>query len=415
MIKINFYLEKRKNKNKELIVENMPIYLFGSFGGQRLQYYTGERADLKYWDHKKQRVKASMAGSLELNAFLDKLNEDVSRIYREAKIMNQPITTDFLKQKLSGKQTKVNRDSLLDYYAEFLEANRLVAKSTFKKMTTVLYHLRSFSETKRISLQFPNINDEFFTDFVQYSITNLNHTNNTIHRHLGIIKWFLRWATKKGYNDSMKFQDFRFKETETEIIALTEAEFRNLLHVELPSQKLDQVRDAFCLSCLTALRYSDLKNLKKTDVKEDGIIITAIKTKGQQFIPLLLEAKTILDKYKNTPFLKAIPVISNQKMNDYLKEIGKIARIDQPITIIRYQGNERIENTYPKYELLTTHVGRKSFISMAFGRGVRSEIIRQVSGHKNPKVFDRYNRIEFQTVEKEIKNSFENIISLKAL
>jgi site-specific recombinase XerD len=406
MIKTNYYLEKRKDKNGILIIQNMPIYLFASFEGQRLQYYAGERCDLKNWDEKRQRIKGSVPGSLEVNGLLDKLEADACRIYREARIMGQPLSMPEMKARIAGKTLIVKQKILIEYYQEFLDTNRHVAKSTFKKMTTVLHHLSSFSESKKVQLRFENMTDIFFSDFVQYSISPLNHTNNTIHRHLGIIRWFLRWTIKKGYNAAVAVPEFKFRETETEIIALTQQELTKLINMKLPSIKLEHVRDAFCLSCLTSLRYSDLKNLKKSDIHGDHAIVTTIKTKSQVYIPLAEDAIKIINKYSDTPTPYAIPVVSNQKMNDYLKEIGGLAEINQPITIIRYQGSERIEKTYPKYELISTHVGRKTFISLAFEKGARSEIIRQVSGHKNPKVFDRYNRITPKTVDAEIRKVF---------
>ena len=415
MVKNNFYVEKRKDKQGQLIVTNMPIYLFSSFEGQRLQYYTGERIDLKYWNENKQRVVASYPGSLEINAYLDKLEEDVSRMYREARILNKPITINELKEKLKGEgnlsvPVKTEK-TFVDYYNEFLAANKFIKPSTYRKTTTVLHHLQSFSKTNDFELTFESIDHIFFTQFVDYSTGVLLHTNNTIHRHIGIIKWFLKWATKKGYNKNIQFQDFRVKECETEIIALTSKELEFLVKAPMPSKRLEVVKDCFCFSCFTGLRYSDLKNLKKSDVINGAIRIKTIKTQSQLTIPLTNEAIAILDKYKDYPMTAALPVISNQKMNDAVKEVAEFCGFNEPTTIVRYRGGERIETTVPKYQLITTHVGRKTFVSVAFERGMRSEIIRQISGHKNPKVFDRYNKIDVRTIEKEMSIAFQQKVS----
>lgn len=411
MVKNNFYVEKRKDKDGQLIVANMPIYLFSSFDGQRLQFYTGERIDLRYWNESKQRVVNSYPGSLEINAYLDKLEEDVSRMYREARILNKPITINELKLKLKGESNPsmpVKADkTFIDYYNEFLAANKFIAQSTYKKTTTVLHHLISFSKANDFELTFESIDHLFFTKFVDYSTGVLLHTNNTIHRHIGIIKWFLRWTTKKGYNKNIQFQDFKVKECETEIIALTSKELELLVKATMPSKRLEVVKDCFCFSCFTGLRYSDLKNLKKSDIINGTIRIKTIKTQSQVIIPLTKEAITILDKYKDYPMSAALPVISNQKMNDAIKEVAEFCGFNEPTTIIRYRGGDRIETTVPKYQLITTHVGRKTFVSVAFERGMRSEIIRQISGHKNPKVFDRYNKIQYSTISEEFYSAFQ--------
>ena len=123
----------------------------------------------------------------------------------------------------------------------------------------------------------------------------------------------------------------------------------------------------FLFCCFTGLRYSDVYNRRKSDVKADHIEITTVKTADSLVIELNNHSKAILEKYKDVHFEgnKVLPVISNQKMNDYLKELGELAEINEPIRETYYKGNQRIDEVTPKYALLGTHAGRRTFICNA--------------------------------------------------
>lgn len=132
-------------------------------------------------------------------------------------------------------------------------------------------------------------------------------------------------------------------------------------------QALERVRDIFLFQCFTGLRYSDVFNLRRSDIKGDHIEVTTVKTSDSLIIELNNHSKAILDKYKDVAFEddKVLPVITNQKMNDYLKELAEMAGIDEPVRQTYYKGNERIDDVTPKYALLGTHAGRRTFICNA--------------------------------------------------
>ena len=148
----------------------------------------------------------------------------------------------------------------------------------------------------------------------------------------------------------------------------------------------------FCFCCFTSLRYSDVANLKRTNVFQDYIQVTTIKTYETLRIELNDYSKAILDKYKNETYTDnlALPVISNQKMNDYLKELGELCCIDEPVSITYYKGGERYDETYKKYELLTTHCGRRTFISNAIMLGIAPEIVMKWTGHEDYRTMKPY-------------------------
>jgi len=180
-----------------------------------------------------------------------------------------------------------------------------------------------------------------------------------------------------------------------DVIALTDEEFQSLVNLDLSgNNRLGQVRDVFCFSCTTGLRYSDLALLKRENIKGDEIKITVKKTKQTLTIPLTNYSQAVLDKYKKV--YRPIPVISNQKMNDYLKELCKEAGIDTPIEVVRFQGAKRIADIYPKYELISVHTGRKTFATLSLERGMSAEEVMTITGHKDYKSFKRYVKITEQ-------------------
>jgi integrase len=140
------------------------------------------------------------------------------------------------------------------------------------------------------------------------------------------------------------------------------------------------------------LRYSDIYNLKRSDVKDNHIEITTIKTADSLIIELNNHSKTILDKYKDVALEdnKVLPVISNQRMNDYLKELAELAEINEPIRETYYKGNERIDVVTPKYALLGTHAGRRTFICNALSLGIPAQVVMKWTGHSDYKAMKPY-------------------------
>ena len=395
MANIKFYIEKRKDKSTgNVVIKNVPILLSFTFDSKRMWIPTGEKIDANRWDEKKQKVKSSYPGCLEINNVLDSLAEKVLKIYRDAKVIDIEPTIGYIRSKLTDNKPVSNK-SFFQLFQEFIDSyeNRGTL-GTIKKLNTNLTHLRNFSRIHRFTIEFAIIDDNFLNKYINYFINNLNHTNNTIAKNIKVLKWFLNWATQKGYNKNLAFKTFGFQEHENEIIVLTDEELMHLYKLPIQSTTLNNVRDVFCFCCLTGLRHSDVKNLKKTDIVNDVIHIQTIKTKSNVTIPLVPLAKNILLKYSDNPSNNCMPVMSNQKMNQYLKELGCFAKLKRLITTVKYQGTERIEKIQPLYEVLSTHQGRKTFISYMFRQGIRAEIIMQISNHKTHRSFAKYNKID---------------------
>jgi integrase len=216
--------------------------------------------------------------------------------------------------------------------------------------------------------------------------------NTTIAKLLSTLKTFLGYAKRRGVIINPDYKDYRIVRQELEVIALTQEELNRLFLCDLSNdRRLAKVRDVFCFSCFTGLRYSDLKQLRWEHIKSSEIVLTITKTKSRLSIPLSDYSSAILDKYKQAG--RPLPVISSQNMNYALKELGELVGIDEQIEIVRYRGAQRVINVYPKHRLLTVHTGRKTFATLSLERGMSAEETMSVTGHSDYKSFKRYVRI----------------------
>ncbi len=424
---VNFYLEKRKLKGTaDLINENVPIYLFFSFDGKRFSYYTGYRIDRDKWQEEEQKVKRNnfnKAGvsSSEINDYLDRIRAEVTDIYKECKALKKNPTAAKIREELKKRiddNGNTNVNTFFDLYEQFVKVESQAKTwtiSTVKKFNTNIAHLKRFQKEKKYTVDFDSIDDNFFNKYIAFQRETLKHRNTTIAKNFKILKWYLNWATKKGYNENLNFREYSVEMKGTKrsqkIVFLTWEELMNLYTFPVAKKYLEQVRDVFCFCCFTGLRYSDVYNLKRNNIKKDTIEITTVKTDDDLTIDLNDYSRAILDKYKDVPFKndKCLPVISNQKTNEYLKELGQLVGLNDTELEVFYMGSERIEKTYPKWKLLTTHVGRKTFVTNALFLNIPSEVVMQWTGHKDHKVMELYYKIIAPHKAREMKkfNQYE--------
>ena len=264
--------------------------------------------------------------------------------------------------------------------------------STFEKFAAVKNHLKNF----RSELSFDFFDEEGLTEYVQYLREVREMRNSTIGKQLSFLKWFLRWSFKQELHQNNAYDTFKpkLKDTQKKIIFLTWEELNRLREFKIPptKQALERVRDVFLFQCFTGLRYSDVFNLRRSDIKGDHIEVTTVKTSDSLIIELNDHSRAILEKYKDVEFEndKALPVITNQKMNDYLKELAELAEINEPVRQTYYKGNEQIDEVTPKYALLGTHAGRRTFICNALALGIPPQVVMKWTGHSDYKAMKPY-------------------------
>ena len=404
---IIFTLESRK-KDGVLIVENVPIRMRVNFASKRIEFTTGYRIDAAKWDTDKQRVRNGCTNKLkqsasEINASLLGYYTEVQEIFKKFEVEDIMPTPEQIKEAFNAlhkpiEEVKPRKSTPNAFYKVFDEFVRDCGRqndwtdSTYEKFAAVKNHLMNF----RDGLTFDFFDEKGLNDYVTYLRDVKEMRNSTIGKQLSFLKWFLRWAFKKDVHQNNAYDSYKpkLKSTQKKIIFLTWEELNKLREFEIPAAKqaLDRVRDVFLFQCFTGLRYSDVFNLRRSDIKGDHIEVTTVKTSDSLIIELNKHSKAILDKYKDVAFEddKVLPVITNQKMNDYLKELAELAGIDEPVRQTYYRGNERIDEVTPKYALLGTHAGRRTFICNALALGIPPQVVMKWTGHSDYKAMKPY-------------------------
>ena len=406
---IIFTLESRK-KDGVLITENVPIRMRVNFASKRIEFTTGYRIDAAKWDADKQRVKNGCSNKLkqsasEINASLLEYYTEIQSIFKRFEVEDVMPTPEQIKEVFNALRKPVSEEpkpkkealpcdffQVFDDFVEDCGRQNNWTDSTFEKFAAVKNHLTNFRE----GLTFEFFDERGLNDYVGYLRDVKEMRNTTIGKQLSFLKWFLRWAFKKGMHQNNAYDSYKpkLKSTQKKIIFLTWDELNRLREFKIPfnKQALERVRDVFLFQCFTGLRYSDVFNLRRSDIKGDHIEVTTVKTSDSLIIELNNHSKAILDKYKDVAFEddKVLPVITNQKMNDYLKELAELAGIDEPIRQTYYKGNERIDDVTPKYALLGTHAGRRTFICNALALGIPPQVVMKWTGHSDYKAMKPY-------------------------
>ena len=408
-----------------------------TYNGQRLDLKTGcQINDREAWNEAEQLVNDWYVGpkgetAQAINNELRNVKDQMDTAYKYFEATDQIPTLDQLQKKyeerLNGtvpqkpvegpkKELKPKEKTFWECYGIFLaeagEKNSWTP-ATYEKMDALKVDLNAFKS----SISFSDITESWLTGFVVYlrdskklrtprkkkgereeydheDVTGLR--NSTIEKKLGYFRWFLNWATEKGYNTNKAYKTFRptLKQTQRKVIYLTKEELAKVRALELVGDNayLDPVRDVFLFCCFSGLRHSDANNLRRSDIKGDHIEITTVKTADSISIELNDITKAILEKYKDVPFTdnKALPNLTNQAMNRDIKDLCKLASINEEIRITTYKGSTRTDSVYQKWEKVGTHTGRRTFIVNALSLGISPSIVMKWTGHSDYKAMKPY-------------------------
>ena len=287
--------------------------------------------------------------------------------------------------------------------------------ATYTKFNAIRKHV----ETWRSGVSLADFDKGDFASWVSYLQNTAKLLNTTIAKNVGFLRWFLRWAAANGYYSGQAHENYRprFKGLDCkEVIFLSWDELQHFLTFEFAPEvpSFGQVRDVFCFCCFTGLRYSDVAKLRRSDLHLDAkppyMSVVTKKTTDRLRIELNKYALAILEKYADVglPGDKALPVISNQKMNEHLHDAAEAAGLNEPVNIVAYAGNLRQERVVPKYEVLTTHAGRRTFVVNALRLGIPPAVIMKWTGHSDFKAMRPYIAIvdEAKVENMELFNTF---------
>ena len=396
MADVKFYLEKRKDKETgELIIENVPILLFYSFSGQRLQYFTGHRIDAHKWDAENQKAKKGFSVSSNINNDLTDLKTKVNNLSDTAKALKIPLTTQYFRDGLADKVVVKEYHSFMQAYDEFIKESKLLkGKGTVSNLESALNVFKEFSQVSGVRLEFANIDQIFYNKFLEYCFTVRGVNNNYTGTLIKNLKAFLNFATEREYNTNLAYKKKAFKKLmeEPEIIYLNWEELMRLYNFKFKDKYLEEARDVFCFGCFTGMRYGDIKALAPENIHKDFIVYRVVKTDENNTIPLNPYTTTILKKYKGFPD-RCLPVAPEVKMNDYLKEMAKEAKLKRNVQQTHYQGMKRTTTKEPIYKVITFHMSKKTFMTNFLAKGGSLTTAMAITGNKDMKTARRYFKV----------------------
>lgn len=398
-----FRLRKATGKNPQI------IYVGYKFGLDQMIHPTGIKVSPKEWDFRKSRVKnvVTYLGKDEVNGFLSDLEAFVNGSMLSAKLSKRPLTKQELKQIVEdylNPKPEIKTITLFEFIEKFIADSsegrrqvdgREVSTRTVQRYRTTQDLLISFNKIATRKIDFKSIDIDFYKDFNEFMAKEKNYAPPTMGKHISTLKTFLKEATEEGINTNLKFQSKAFKvvEGESDTIALSDSELDKIYRLDLTgNERLEKVRDLFIIGGNTGLRFSDFTEIKPENIKKDEqgfYYIEKVMFKGKKKveIPLNETVMEVLVKYNNV----LPPAISNQKFNDYIKEVAKLIPDLHEIHFkVVTKGGKTEELSLPKWEMVSSHTARRSFCTNAYERGTPAISIMQISGHRTEKAFLKY-------------------------
>ncbi len=382
---INFNLKKTKT----LANETAPIYLRITIDGSRVEFSTKRYVTLSRWNPKSQKMTGTTEEARIFNTYLKTLEQLVFAAHQSMMETRLPITADTLKDRLFGKPDVDEPRTLIPV---FKEHNRRVAAlvgkqyaaGNLERYTTSLRHTIDFIKWhyKATDIEIGKIDHDFVSSYDFFLRSERNCCNNTAVKYLKNFKKIIRICLNNGWIIKDPFIGYKTKLTEVIPAYLTHDELTQIEKKQFKNERLNQVRDTFLFSCYTGLAYVDVNKLKRSEVTKgiDGkqwIHTNRQKTDTASRIPLLSVPLAVLATYENHPQCinsdRLLPVLSNQKMNAYLKEIADICGIEKPFTY---------------------HTARHTFATtVTLSNGVPIETVSKMLGHKNIRTTQHYAKI----------------------
>lgn len=392
-IKVLFYTKRAKSNSQGLI----PVFLRLTIQGKRIDKSTGKFVLPEKWNTETSRLKGNSEDSRLINNHLDLLRKEVFEIEKTILLKGLEFNFENFKNEYFGIEN-TKRFIVPIFEDHNRKINELIGKeyasATHKRYETSLRHLKEFLEHKFNTTNFDieNINYAFITDYEFFLRTKRKCSNNTAIKYVKNFQKVINICVSNDWLNKSPFTNYKPKIKEVVRDFLFEEEIKAISDKKISSFRLDLVRDIFLFSCYTGLAYIDVKQLRTANVSigidgDKWIFKTRQKTEINSKIPLLPLASQILEKYKDHPkcvnegFL--LPILSNQKMNAYLKEIADICGINKELTF---------------------HIARHTFATtVTLSNGVPIETVSKMLGHTNLKTTQHYAKVLDKKISEDMQ------------
>ena len=393
-------------KLKEPNAEKETLIYFRSFfsnENRNFIYSSGEKIKPSEWDFEN-RLPNDLNGRTQravnhrsIKKQLDRYSGFFTEIVNRYKNIDEELTIDIARQRFDEEFKKIKiKDDFFRIYVEFIQekendySGNSISKSTKDRYDYNKRLLQDFQDYYKLKLRLGNFDDKIYNKFLKYCIEIKDHSANTVHRNVGLLKTFLYWALSKKYTYNNNFINFKKPpKFRTDEIALNYQQVEEIYLYDFSKNKrLERVRDLFVFGCVTGMRFGNYSRISKQDIQGDFIRVVDLKSKSKKLsIPLNSISKAILEKYNYI-----LPNISNQKMNEFIKEVFKEMKFTEDIKKTMKYGDELIDKKSEFWERISSHTARRSFITIMKNNKVPDKVIMSYTGHTSLEVFNNYYR-----------------------
>ncbi len=382
-LSVLFFVKRTKTNVDGLL----PIFIRVTVNGARIEFSTKRFTTSEKWSVEGNRMKGTSAETKATNSFLDTLKAKVYDYQQQLIREDEVVNAENMRNKILGVEKRSHMlIGIFQQHNEEIKAlvGREFATATYTRYETSLKHTIAFLKWKyKVSdIDIRKIDHEFVTSYEFYLKSVHKCNQNTAAKYIKNFGKIVRICLANGWIERDPFINYKCKIVEVERAFLSQDEIETMFNKVLATDRLNQVKDIFLFSCFTGLAYVDVKKLSRKNIGfgvdgERWIFINRTKTDTRSNIPLLPIASAILEKYEDHPQVvnqdKLLPILSNQKMNSYLKEIADVCEINKELTF---------------------HIARHTFATtVTLSNGVPIESVSKMLGHKNLKTTQHYAKI----------------------
>lgn len=445
MATCKFYLEKpyQKGTKKLKPSEVSIIAVFTKSREQRFLTTLDEKIQPKFWDFKNQSVRGTHPRHYELNLYLQQFKTDLLNLYGK----HRDLPFEKFKALATSDKTSSEKKTLFLALDKFLEAYQVDKDSkTVQKFQTLKRQLETFD--KEYPIDFKTLDFNFYDKFKAflYRIPNpfyrkyrllasdsggsdynlvlgdqgdvVGIFDDNVFSYITQLKTFLGWSQKRGYEINPSYKTWEVIRRVHDPITLTAKELEQLENHVFTSRALETARDYLVFECRTGQRISDIKRFDLKDYSDQKWTFTIRKGNrlSQKLITVHFKgycapALLILQKYN-----WKMPVISEQKLNDNIKRACKAAGIDSPTTIYRWMANKRVLISGFKYEYISSHCGRRTFITLGLQAGIPVEYIMALTGITEYKTIRHYKgSFDDKMIENYLNSIGDNMATMRKI
>ncbi len=372
------------------------LYVRLHAGGDIVDISTGYVVERGKWDGRRCRMSTvhdGVAASV-INAALDVIEGDFERHVYGCELTDCAVDLKAYAAKLRGGGRTGTSAEMWGCFLEFLremERERYWSESTMTGTRRMMGVLKAFDA----SLTYDTLTRDRLLSFVEWMIRGkfsghvsksgeAGYSNLVIRQYCDRLKCWLRWSVDKGYLDASVIEGWppTLKVLKKPVVFLTHDEFKRVLACELKGMA-DVARDIFVFCCVTSLRVSDAMALKWGSVKDDYFEVVTKKTDCRLHIDLNRESRRILEKYRGRCDDFCLPRLALPNLNDYIKRVCRDCGITDKVVVSQYYGGRKVDVEFEKWELMSSHCGRRTFICNALHFGVPAHVVMKWTGHRD--------------------------------